>query len=163
MPPTRYAPLLDWTPRWSCWETEERERRSAQRSGWSLSAAHSGDAFIRSSPPPLPLLISRSLFTCRSRRSAFVGRGPTKRSGSNLRQWQITQRRRGDGGASASNGGALFIHLLYLGYVTDSTRNSVALMCCLNTYRKRWELSGFTKCHTRRCSYQRKQVAHHPR
>lgn len=41
------------------------------------------------------------------------------------------------GGVSATNGGALFIHLLYLGNVTGSTRNIQALMCCLNAYNKR--------------------------
>ena len=51
----------------------------------------------------------------------LVGRGSTKRSGSNSRQQQITQRK--GGGVSATNSAALFIHLLYLGNVTDSTRS----------------------------------------
>lgn len=42
-----------------------------------------------------------------------------------------------EGGVSATNSGALFIHLLYLGNVTGSTRNILALMCCLNAYNKR--------------------------
>lgn len=48
----------------------------------------------------------------------LVGRGSTKRSGSNSRQQQITQKKRkggGGGGGLATQSGALFIHLLYLG------------------------------------------------
>lgn len=60
----------------------------------------------------------------------LVGRGSTKISGSNS-----TANHTKEGLATSS--GALFIHLLYLGNVTDSARNSLALMCCLNAYNKR--------------------------
>lgn len=104
-------------------------------------------------PPPLFDLVE--LFTCRSRRSMLVGRRPTRRSGSNSRQQQITQR----GDASPTNSGALFIHLLYLGNVTGW---NAALMCCLNAHSKREKASGFTKCHTVSLS-QREQVTQHLR
>lgn len=72
----------------------------------------------------------------------LVGRGSTKRSGSNSRQQQIThtKTRVGGGGGgcvSVTKSSVLFIHLLYLGNVTGSTRNIPALMCCLNAYNKR--------------------------
>lgn len=83
-------------------------------------------------PPPFSDLVE--LFTCQSRRSMLVGRGATKRLGSNSRQAANHTKW---GGVSATNSIALFIHLLYLGNVTDSTRNSLALMCCLNACNKR--------------------------
>lgn len=48
-----------------------------------------------------------------------------------------SHKRKKKGVFAATNGGVLFIHLLYLGNVTGSTRSIGALMCCLNAYNKR--------------------------
>ena len=61
------------------------------------------------SPPPPPFLISWSSLHVGAEGQCLLGEGPPKRSGSNSRQQQITQRRRGS--VPATDGGALFIHL----------------------------------------------------
>lgn len=74
-------------------ETEERERGEGEKCGvkWMKSLGCSQWWCLYSQlPPPLSDLVE--LFTCRSRRSMLVGRGSTKRSGSNSRQRQITQK-----------------------------------------------------------------------
>lgn len=64
-------------------QSQSEEEISVQRSGWSLSAACSGEACVSRLPPPLFSCLVE-LFTCRSRRSTLVGRRSTKR-------WGLTQ------------------------------------------------------------------------
>lgn len=97
---------------------------------------------------PLPFLISWSSLHVGAEGQCLLGEGLQRDQ--DLTQGKSISHK--EGGVSATNSAALFIHLFYLGNVTGSTRNILALMCCLNAYNKP---SGFTKCQTLYRSSQR--------